>query len=90
MAMKSNITKRSIAIAGHQTSISLEHEFWNCVKQMAKARTMTPSDLVREIGAGRTGNLSSALRVYVLEHYQAEASRHRSKAAAAPQERAGA
>jgi predicted DNA-binding ribbon-helix-helix protein len=89
MAMKSSITKRSIAIAGHKTSVSLEHEFWSCVKAMAKARTMTVAELVSEIGAGRTGNLSSALRVYVLEHYQAEASRHRSKAVDAPEERAG-
>jgi predicted DNA-binding ribbon-helix-helix protein len=83
MAMKSGIRKRSIAIAGHKTSISLEPEFWNCVKEIAKERLMTLSDLVSEIGAGRAGNLSSALRVYVLAHYQAEALRRRSKAAAA-------
>ncbi len=73
--MKSSIKKRSIAIAGHKTSISLEHEFWNCVKRIAKERMMTVADLVGQIGAGRTGNLSSALRVYVLEHYKAEALR---------------
>ena len=75
MAMRSVIRKRSVAVAGHKTSISLEQEFWNCVKQIANERKMTLSDLVGEIGAGRTGNLSSALRVYVLEHCKAEALR---------------
>jgi len=87
--MRSVIRKRSVAVAGHKTSISLEHEFWNCIKEIAKERKMTLSDLVGEIGAGRTGNLSSALRVYVLEHCKAEASRHDAKRIAAFHERAG-
>ena len=87
--MKSSIKKRSVAIAGHKTSISLEHEFWNCVKGIAKERMMTVADLVGEIGAGRTGNLSSALRVYVLEHYKAEASRHPTKSVPALQRPSG-
>jgi predicted DNA-binding ribbon-helix-helix protein len=76
--MTSGRTKRSIAIEGQKTSVSLENEFWRGVKEIAGQRDMTLSDLIKEIGAGRPGNLSSALRVYVLEHYQAEAVRHRS------------
>jgi predicted DNA-binding ribbon-helix-helix protein len=72
--MKSGSTKRSIAVRGHKTSISLEHEFWHAIKEIAGQRTMTMSELVSEIGGGRTGHLSSAVRVYVLEHYRAQAS----------------
>ncbi len=88
--MKSGIVKRSIAIAGQKTSVSLEHEFWRAVKEIARNRTMTLSDLVCEIGVGRAGNLSSAVRVYVLEHYKAEALRHRAHATATPQRGASA
>jgi predicted DNA-binding ribbon-helix-helix protein len=80
--MRSTITKRSVAIGGQKTSISLEQEFWKGVKEIAGQRSMTLSNLINEIGAGRTGNLSSAVRVYLLEHYQREALRHRKNAAA--------
>ncbi len=88
--MKSGIMKRSVAIFGNKTSISLEPEFWKGIKEIAKERHMTLADLVSEIGTGRTGNLSSTLRVYLLEHYKAEASRHHTKSGAARQEHAGA
>lgn len=82
--MASGCTKRSIAIGGAKTSVSLEHEFWSGVKEIARQREMTLSDLIKEIGAGRSGNLSSAVRVYVLEHYQTAALRQRSEAGTAP------
>jgi predicted DNA-binding ribbon-helix-helix protein len=82
--MTSKITKRSIAIGGHETSVTLEHEFWRGVKEIASQRDLTLSQLVHEIGTGRSGNLSSAVRVYVLEHYQAEGLRRRAEVGIAP------
>jgi predicted DNA-binding ribbon-helix-helix protein len=71
-AMKSKVVKRSIVIAGHKTSVSLEEAFWRALKAIAADRRMTMSDLVGAIDSGRQhGNLSSAIRLFVLEHYQA-------------------
>ena len=68
-AMKS-ITKRSIVIAGHKTSVSLEDAFWNALKEVAASRDMTLSELVGTIDADREhGNLSSAIRLFVLDVY---------------------
>jgi predicted DNA-binding ribbon-helix-helix protein len=70
--MKSKVVKRSIVIAGHKTSVSLEEAFWRALKAIAADRRMTMSDLVGAIDSGRQhGNLSSAIRLFVLEHYQA-------------------
>lgn len=77
-------TKRSIVVAGQKTSVSLEDEFWDGVKEIASQRTMTLSNLISEIRAGHAGNLSSAVRVYVLQHYHAEALRHRGQTATRP------
>jgi predicted DNA-binding ribbon-helix-helix protein len=67
--MKSAITKRSVVIGGHKTSVSLEDPFWSAVHEIAEAQDMTVSSLLREIDLGRHNtNLSSAIRVYVLEH----------------------
>jgi predicted DNA-binding ribbon-helix-helix protein len=72
--MKSHVEKRSIVIAGHKTSVSLESVFWNALKTIANQRDMTLSSLVTEIDSGRTqGNLSSSLRVFVLEALTSEA-----------------
>jgi predicted DNA-binding ribbon-helix-helix protein len=69
--MKSPVVKRSIVIAGHKTSVSLEDAFWNGLKDVAMSRRMTLSDLVGSIDTERQqGNLSSAIRLFVLEHYQ--------------------
>ncbi|MDE1973397.1 MAG: ribbon-helix-helix domain-containing protein [Hyphomicrobiales bacterium] len=69
--MKSPVVKRSIVIAGHKTSVSLEDAFWNGLKDVATSRRMTLSDLVGAIDTERRqGNLSSAIRLFVLEHYQ--------------------
>jgi predicted DNA-binding ribbon-helix-helix protein len=75
--MKSPVVKRSIVIAGHKTSVSLEDAFWKSLKDIAIARSTTLSDLVASIDSGRPhGNLSSAIRLFVLDHYQARTNGH--------------
>ncbi|HAX91105.1 MAG TPA: aryl-sulfate sulfotransferase [Rhodospirillaceae bacterium] len=61
------VVKRSVLIAGHRTSISLESAFWQELTKIAKRRGLSINQLVAEIDAQRTGNLSSALRLYVLK-----------------------
>jgi predicted DNA-binding ribbon-helix-helix protein len=61
------IRKRSLTIAGHRTSVSLEQAFWDALGAIAARRGLSLGALVREVDAGRTGNLSSALRVFVLD-----------------------
>ena len=69
--MKSPVVKRSIVIAGHKTSVSLEDAFWKGLKQIADDRDMTLSDMVSAIDSDRhRGNLSSAIRLFVLDHYR--------------------
>lgn len=69
--MKSPVVKRSIVIAGHKTSVSLEDAFWSALKDIAITRRVTLSDLVGSIDSDRQhGNLSSAIRLFVLDHYQ--------------------
>ena len=69
--MKSPVVKRSIVIAGHKTSVSLEDAFWASLKDIAGTRNMTLSELVASIDADRRqGNLSSAIRLYVLDHFR--------------------
>jgi predicted DNA-binding ribbon-helix-helix protein len=75
--MKSPVVKRSIVIAGHKTSVSLEDAFWTGLKEIAIDRNMTLSDLVATVDSERHhGNLSSAIRLFVLKHYQAQANGH--------------
>jgi len=72
--MKSPVVKRSIVIAGHKTSVSLEDAFWAGLKEIAAGKDMTLSDMVASIDSGRgDGNLSSAIRLYVLDYYRAAA-----------------
>ena len=69
--MKSPVVKRSIVVAGHKTSVSLEEAFWNGMKEISTARGMTLSELVAEIDSGRRhGNLSSAIRLFVLDYFR--------------------
>ena len=73
--MKSPVVKRSIVIAGHKTSVSLEDAFWTGLKDIATSRSVTLSELVALIDSERRqGNLSSAIRLFVLDHYRALAS----------------
>jgi len=65
--MKSSLVKRSVVIAGHKTSVSLEDAFWSSLKQIASERDETLSKLVAKIDADRQhANLSSAIRLFVL------------------------
>jgi predicted DNA-binding ribbon-helix-helix protein len=74
--MKSLVVKRSIFLASHKTSVSLENDFWNALKEIAGDRHVTLSELVGSISAQRqNGNLSSALRLFVLEFYRDKAER---------------
>jgi len=76
--MKSPVVKRSIVIAGHKTSVSLEDAFWEGVKEIASGRHETLSDMITHIDRGRhRGNLSSAIRLFVLDHYRDHAVRER-------------
>jgi predicted DNA-binding ribbon-helix-helix protein len=63
--------KRSVVVAGHQTSISLEEPFWEALVTLAKSREISLNSLITQIDRDRQGNLSSALRVYVLNSLQA-------------------
>ena len=76
--MKSPVVKRSIVIAGHKTSVSLEDAFWKSLKEIAGGREKTLSDLVASIDSDRRqGNLSSAIRLFVLDHYRAQSGNDR-------------
>ena len=65
--------KRSLNLRGHQTSVSLEDEFWRAFRDVARARQMPINALATEIdnARGLELGLASAIRVYVLEHYRA-------------------
>ena len=69
--MKFPIIKRTVAIAGRKTSVSLERVFWECLREIAKERNETLGGLVNKINADRQlFNLSSAIRVFVLDYYR--------------------
>jgi len=71
MAPKTDL-KRSLTIAGHRTSLSLEPEFWDALKHAADKDNKSLASLVGEIDASRDGrNLSSAIRVWILARLQA-------------------
>jgi len=73
--VRSQVAKRSIVIAGHKTSVSLEDEFWKSLKEIAGERGMTPAQLVAAIDGNREhANLSSAIRLFVLGVYRDQAS----------------
>ena len=68
---KSQVAKRSIVVGGHKTSVSLEEPFWQGLMDIASKRRQTLSELVASIDTERKfGNLSSAVRLFVLNHYQ--------------------
>lgn len=69
--MKSEVLKRSIVVRGHKTSVSLEDGFWFALKEIADGRGVSLGELAAEIDEQRTAsNLSSAIRLYVLEHFR--------------------
>ena len=66
MSADTSIKKRSVMIAGHRTSVSVEAPFWDALKQIAGREGISINDLIARIDGARGGNLSSAIRVYVL------------------------
>ena len=70
--MPSPVLKRSVVLSGHKTSVSLEEPFWQALREIARERGITMSALINSIASKRVeGNLSSAVRVFVLEHFRA-------------------
>ncbi len=75
--MRSSVVKRSIVVAGHKTSASLEDAFWKAFKEIADGRHLTLSELVAAIDSERQrGNLSSAIRLFVLDFYRDKVSEY--------------
>jgi predicted DNA-binding ribbon-helix-helix protein len=71
--MKSAIVKRSVVLNGHKTSVSLENEFWEGLRDIGDAKNAKLSELVRQVDQDRSnGNLSSAIRVFVLSHFRGQ------------------
>jgi predicted DNA-binding ribbon-helix-helix protein len=73
--MKSLVVKRSLVVAGHKTSVSLEDAFWKGLKEIAGGLQITLSELVGAIDSEREyGNLSSVLRLFMLDFYRKQIS----------------
>lgn len=73
--MSGAVIKRSVMIAGHSTSISLEEPFWTALRDIARTRDLSLAALIAEIDTARgDSNLSSAIRMAVLAHYRDQAS----------------
>lgn len=70
--MSERPVKRSLTLRGHRTSVSLEDEFWQAFRDIATAKGMPINALAAAIDAdrGASAGLASAIRVYVLRHYQ--------------------
>jgi predicted DNA-binding ribbon-helix-helix protein len=73
--MKSSVVKRSVVVAGHKTSVSLENAFWECLKEIAGKRQTNLGALVAVIDSQRQhSNLSSAIRLFVLDFFRTQLS----------------
>lgn len=68
--MPPSLRKRSVMIAGHATSLTLEEAFWRDLRSVARRRGVSVNTLIATVDATRQGNLSSALRLFVLECYR--------------------
>ncbi len=68
--LSSKVIKRSVTIAGHTTSVSIEEPFWEALKRLAQAQKRPLANLIADIDERRGTNLSSALRLYVLDELQ--------------------
>jgi predicted DNA-binding ribbon-helix-helix protein len=74
----SQVKKRSIVIQKHKTSLSLEDDFWECLKTIAQSRQITVANLIAEIEDNRgPANPSSAVRLFVLHHYRSSSTANR-------------
>jgi predicted DNA-binding ribbon-helix-helix protein len=70
------LRKRSLVIAGHSTSISLEDDFWDALREMAAKKGLSVAALVSQVDSTRgSANLCSALRVMILSHYRDDRAR---------------
>jgi predicted DNA-binding ribbon-helix-helix protein len=70
LLLKSPVLKRSVKINGHQTSVSLENEFWDALREIAEAQNIRVSELIANVDNGRQhSNLSSLVRVFVVSYY---------------------
>ena len=65
--MSEQLRRRSVTIAGHRTSVSLEDPFWDQLKKVSAERNVSIAQVVAEVDKARQTNLSSALRVFVLQ-----------------------
>jgi predicted DNA-binding ribbon-helix-helix protein len=75
--MKTLIVKRSIITGGHKTSVSLEDPFWDAMKEIAALKGATLIQIVSQIDENREhNNLSSAIWLFVLDHYRSLAPAH--------------
>ena len=69
--MKSSIAKRSVVLRGHKTSVSLENEFWEGLREIAEIKNAKLSSLLQQIDSDRrNANLSSAIRIFVFEYFR--------------------
>jgi predicted DNA-binding ribbon-helix-helix protein len=74
--MKTTVLKQSIQINGHKTSVTLEAEFWDGLKEVAQSKGLPVQDYVAEVDKARSQtNLSSALRLAILAYYQGQVAR---------------
>ncbi len=71
--VSATVKKRSVEIAGHRTSLSLEEAFWRTLKRIAARDGVSINRLIERIDRERAGNLSSAVRIYVLERLEDDA-----------------
>jgi predicted DNA-binding ribbon-helix-helix protein len=72
--MKSLVVRQSVDINGHHSSVSLEAAFWNALKEIAVAQNISVNGLVSKIDREReAANLSSAIRLFVIDHYREQA-----------------
>ena len=68
--MTGALKKRSVDIDGHRTSVSIEAPFWDALREIAERKSLSVNQLIAAIDKDRTGNLSSAIRVYVLRTFK--------------------
>jgi len=74
LVTKSPIVKRSVSLDGHKTSVTLEDQFWTALKEIAALQEVSVQELILKAkSAGENRNLSSAIRLFVLDHYRQQA-----------------
>ena len=67
------IRKHSVKLSGHHTSLSLEEVYWEALREVAREKGLSMTGLIERIDRERDGNLSSAVRVFLLQHYRGRA-----------------